>query len=62
MPVAILPKSNKITLLQMDSKLHLDTFERVLECAMEGCQKTYEILYAHVKERTQQLVSSRGGM
>jgi len=61
MPVAILSKSNKITLLQMDSKLHLDTFEKVLDCAVEGCHRTYEILYAHVKERTQQLVNARGG-
>jgi len=61
MPVAIYAKSNKIALLQMDSKLHLDTFEKVLECAIEGCHKTYEMLYAHVKERTQQLVNSRGG-
>jgi len=62
MPVAILPKSNKITLLQMDSKLPLDTFEKVLKCGVEGCQKTYEILLSHVKERTQRLVDSRGIM
>ena len=60
MPVAILPKANKITLLQMDSKLHLDTFEKVLECAIEGCQKTYEILFNHVRERTQSLINARG--
>jgi exosome complex component RRP41 len=60
MPVAILPKSNKITMLQMDSKLHIDTFEKVLKCAVEGCHKIYEILSTKVKERTQSLVSSRG--
>jgi len=60
MPVAILPKSNKITMLQMDSKLPVETFEKVLKCAVEGCQKIYEILMAKVKERTLSLVSSRG--
>jgi len=60
MPVALLPKSNKITLLQMDSKLHLDTFEKVLTCGIEGCHKTYEVLLTQVKERTQRLVNARG--
>jgi len=60
MPVALLPKSNKITLLQMDSKLHLDTFEKVLACGVEGCHKTYEVLLTQVKERTQRLVNARG--
>jgi len=60
MPVAILPKSNKITMLQMDSKLPLETFEKVLKCAVEGCHKIHEILVAKVKERTLSLVSSRG--
>eukprot|EP01125_Pyxidicula_operculata_P009606 TRINITY_DN3156_c0_g2_i1.p1 TRINITY_DN3156_c0_g2~~TRINITY_DN3156_c0_g2_i1.p1 ORF type:complete len:245 (-),score=31.12 TRINITY_DN3156_c0_g2_i1:600-1334(-) len=60
MPVAILPKSGKITLIQMDSKLHLDTFEKVLACAIEGAKKTYDVIVSHVRERTQQLVNSRG--
>lgn len=29
MPVAILPKSGNVTLLQMDSKMNIDTFEEV---------------------------------
>lgn len=29
MPVAILPKSGNVTLLQMDSKMNIDMFEEV---------------------------------
>eukprot|EP01130_Rhizamoeba_saxonica_P006213 TRINITY_DN246_c0_g1_i1.p1 TRINITY_DN246_c0_g1~~TRINITY_DN246_c0_g1_i1.p1 ORF type:complete len:256 (-),score=45.36 TRINITY_DN246_c0_g1_i1:82-819(-) len=60
MPIAILPKSNKITMLQMDQKLHLDTFEKVLQCAVDGCHQIYDIMVTKVKERTEELVTSRG--
>eukprot|EP01126_Amoeba_proteus_P024177 TRINITY_DN2435_c0_g1_i12.p1 TRINITY_DN2435_c0_g1~~TRINITY_DN2435_c0_g1_i12.p1 ORF type:complete len:150 (+),score=26.97 TRINITY_DN2435_c0_g1_i12:451-900(+) len=58
MPVAILPKSGKITMLQMDSKLHVDTFQSVVECAVDGCQRIYEILLSVVRARTQELINS----
>jgi len=60
MPVAILPKSGNVTLLQMDSKMNIETFEEVLHCAIQGCQKIYELLLAVVKERTQMLLNCRG--
>lgn len=60
MSVAILPRSGNITLLQMDSKLNVETFEEVLQCATNGCQKIYDILLSVVKERTQTLLNSRG--
>eukprot|EP01124_Arcella_intermedia_P007852 TRINITY_DN14868_c0_g1_i1.p2 TRINITY_DN14868_c0_g1~~TRINITY_DN14868_c0_g1_i1.p2 ORF type:complete len:244 (+),score=1.84 TRINITY_DN14868_c0_g1_i1:67-798(+) len=60
MVLALLPKSNKITLLQMDHKLHMDVFEKVLKVGIEGCQRTYEILLAQVRERTARLVAARG--
>eukprot|EP01127_Copromyxa_protea_P003214 TRINITY_DN13066_c0_g1_i1.p1 TRINITY_DN13066_c0_g1~~TRINITY_DN13066_c0_g1_i1.p1 ORF type:complete len:247 (-),score=41.89 TRINITY_DN13066_c0_g1_i1:7-747(-) len=58
MPVAILPKSGTITMLQMDSKLHTETFEAVMECAVDGCQKIYEVMLSAVRSRTQELVNS----
>uniref|UniRef100_A0A803M4Y1 Uncharacterized protein n=1 Tax=Chenopodium quinoa TaxID=63459 RepID=A0A803M4Y1_CHEQI len=36
--VGFLPKLDKVTLLQMDSKLPLDTFETVMQLATEGCK------------------------
>jgi len=35
--VAILPKSKKITTLEMESRVHADIFEGVLALAIEGC-------------------------
>ncbi|KAJ6972452.1 hypothetical protein NC653_032897 [Populus alba x Populus x berolinensis] len=36
--VGILPKLDKVTLLQMDAKLPIDTFENVMQLAVEGCK------------------------
>ena len=59
-PVALLPKSEKITMLQMDSKLKLDEFEEAMKLAVEGCKKIHTILLESVHERTQKLIASRG--
>lgn len=59
-PVAILPKSDKVVMLQMDSKLPVATFEKVLGAAMTGCHKIYDILVEAVRERTRDLVAARG--
>ncbi|KAF2315237.1 hypothetical protein GH714_038543 [Hevea brasiliensis] len=36
--VGILPKLDKVTLLQMDAKLPVDIFENVMQLAIEGCK------------------------
>ncbi|KAL6193973.1 hypothetical protein ACLB2K_035057 [Fragaria x ananassa] len=36
--LGIMPKLDKVTLLQMDAKLSLDTFENVMQLAIEGCK------------------------
>ncbi|KAJ0637506.1 putative ribosomal protein S5 domain 2-type [Helianthus annuus] len=36
--VGILPKLDKVTLLQMDAKLPMDIFENVMQLATEGCK------------------------
>jgi exosome complex component RRP41 len=43
MPVAIIPRGNKIVLLQMDGELTPEEFEKCLELAKKGCIKVYEI-------------------
>jgi exosome complex component RRP41 len=60
LPLALLPKTEKLTMLQMDSKLRLDDFEKVLALAVEGCKKIHEILLEYVRSYTQELVTSRG--
>eukprot|EP01098_Paradermamoeba_levis_P008470 TRINITY_DN3512_c0_g1_i1.p1 TRINITY_DN3512_c0_g1~~TRINITY_DN3512_c0_g1_i1.p1 ORF type:complete len:245 (-),score=63.69 TRINITY_DN3512_c0_g1_i1:206-940(-) len=60
LPVALLPNSTKIVLLQMDSKLPLDLFEKVLMMAVEGCRAVHNILKKEVDDHTLKLVESRG--
>ncbi|KAM7255238.1 hypothetical protein ACFE04_020479 [Oxalis oulophora] len=58
--VGILPKLNKVTLLQMDSKLPMDIFENVMELATEGCKAIANYLREILQENTQQLEYRRG--
>lgn len=50
-PVAVLPQTGEVTLLQMDGEM---TKEQVLECvtkAQEACKKIYEVQKQALKER-----------
>ncbi|KAJ7533229.1 hypothetical protein O6H91_13G038500 [Diphasiastrum complanatum] len=58
--VGVFPKLDKISLLQMDSKLPIDLFEKVLELATEGAKATAEYMRERLSENTRQLVSARG--
>ena len=55
MPVALLPKSDRVVMLQMDYRADLDTFKNVLELASEGCKKIYEILLQEIRRHHRQL-------
>jgi exosome complex component RRP41 len=59
-PVAILAKSGKVTMLQMDSKLGIEEFEQVLSLAVEGCKTIHKLMTDYVSEYTLDLVSKRG--
>ncbi|CAG8529885.1 1100_t:CDS:2 [Racocetra fulgida] len=54
--VALLPKSGKFTLLQMDSRLHVDKLEPVMNMAALGCKDIYEILDETVREYVKDLL------
>ncbi len=43
LPVAIMPKSEEVVLLQMDGHLTQEEFDRALSMAIEGCKKLYEM-------------------
>jgi exosome complex component RRP41 len=43
LPVAFMPKSNVIGLLQMDGSLTEDEFNQALDMAVEACRKIYEM-------------------
>lgn len=58
--IGILPKLDKVTLLQMDAKLPLDIFENVMQLAAEGCKAIAEYIREVLSENTKQLEFRRG--
>jgi len=65
MPVAILPRTGEITLLQMDGMLSPEEFEEALNLAIEGCKKIHEMQrnalkrkYAVEKEAAEEIVNT----
>ncbi|CAG8764875.1 20387_t:CDS:2, partial [Racocetra persica] len=54
--VALLPKSGKFTLLQMDSRLHVDKLEPVMNLAALGCKDIYKTLDETVREYVKDLL------
>ncbi|KAG1660225.1 hypothetical protein FOA52_005095 [Chlamydomonas sp. UWO 241] len=50
----------KIVLMQMDSRLQADVFERVVELAQEGCRAVAGVMQAALLEHTQRLATARG--
>lgn len=43
LPIAIMPNSDRVTLLQMDGILTMEEFEKALNLAIEGCKKIHEL-------------------
>ncbi|XP_040363538.1 exosome complex component RRP41 homolog isoform X2 [Rosa chinensis] len=58
--LGIMPKLDKVTLLQMDAKLSLDTFENVMQLAIEGCKAVADYIREILLENTKQLQYRRG--
>ncbi len=61
LPLAWMPNSNAITLLQMDGNLTIDEFEQAVNMAVEGCKqiselqkKTLKAKYVAVKEEVEE--------
>jgi exosome complex component RRP41 len=50
-PVAYMPKLEKITLLQMDGILSSDETIEVIEMAVEGCKQVYEVQREALKKK-----------
>jgi exosome complex component RRP41 len=58
--VGILAKMDKVTLLQMDAKLPMDTFENVMGLAIEGCKAIATYIREVLLENTKRLECQRG--
>jgi exosome complex component RRP41 len=51
LPVALIPKNNRITLLQMDGNFTKKEFEKALDLAIKGCMQIYELQKKALRER-----------
>ncbi|XP_077127072.1 exosome complex component RRP41-like [Ranitomeya variabilis] len=61
--LALLPKSEQIALLEMNSRLHEDHLERVMDAASKACKDVYAVLEQVVRDHLQEvsaLVGDRG--
>ena len=62
LPCAMLPQRGTIVLSQCEARLpNVETLERVLDAAMEGCRAIFEILQAVIRERASTLLGVRNG-
>jgi len=50
-PVAIMPRTGAITLLQMDGLLTQDEFRQALDLAIQGCQTVYDLQKAALTKK-----------
>ncbi|KAF9103881.1 Exosome complex component RRP41 [Mortierella sp. AM989] len=53
--IAMLPKSGKVTLAQMESRLHVDKLEELLTLASEGCKQIHQVLDRTIRDRAEDL-------
>lgn len=51
MPVAMVPRTGEITLIQMDGKAKITELEEILKLAKKGCNDVYKAQKAALKER-----------
>lgn len=58
--VGYLPRSERVSYLQLESKLAMGSTKEVLNFAIEGCRQVYDVLRASVSIRMQEQLSSRG--
>jgi exosome complex component RRP41 len=43
LPIALMPMSNQVTLLQLDGQLNDEEFNKAFNFALEGCKKVYQL-------------------
>jgi exosome complex component RRP41 len=59
LPVAVLPSTGQLLLLQMDSRLPLERFGTLLELAADGARQIHAIMLRTIHEYTQALADQR---
>lgn len=56
--LAVLPRSGKVTLVTMETRLHIERFEQIFKLAIRAGDVLHERMRAAVRERTGKLVQS----
>jgi len=56
--VAMMPRTGKITLLTMETRLHVDRFEEIFRLAIDGGKVIHKEMKGAVRERTDVLVTA----
>jgi len=51
MPVAMIPSTGAVTLIQMDGNLSPEEFQKALSMAVEGCRKIHEMQKEALKRK-----------
>jgi exosome complex component RRP41 len=59
--VALLPRSGALTLVNMETRLHVDRFEQILRIASEAGHVVHAEMRKHIRARTRNLVDAMGG-
>jgi len=60
LPVAIVPRTGEVVLLQMDGHLTQEEFPKALDLAIEGCKQVYEIQREALARRYSQIPTEGG--
>ncbi|KAM4029641.1 exosome complex component RRP41-like [Anomaloglossus baeobatrachus] len=58
--LALLPKSEQIALMEMNSRLHEDHLERVMDAASKACKDVYAVLETVVRDHLQEVSALLG--
>lgn len=58
--LALLPKSEQIALLEMNSRLHQDHLEKMVDAAVKACRDVYAVLDRVVREHVLEVTSLAG--
>jgi len=62
MPVAMVTRTNTITLLQMDGRVTMEEFDRALDLAIAGCRRIYELQRKALIEKYSESRAEEGGV
>lgn len=58
--VAMMPRTGKVTLVTMETRLHVDRFEEIFRLAIDAGKVIHKEMKIAVKSRTEALVTAMG--